>query len=154
MSMDLTVVIFAKLGIALNDAMIACWKSKYQHNYVRPVTYIRKHIRRDWRPFLNTPPFPEYPSGHSVQAGAMSVVLGAEFGERFEFTDMSNDTLGYMPRHYSSFEQCAREIAISRLYGGIHFRSAITDGLVQGKKIGSLVNSIEWKKEVRLARSE
>ncbi|MDQ3681798.1 MAG: vanadium-dependent haloperoxidase [Bacteroidota bacterium] len=145
LSLDSSVIAFAKLGIALNDAFISCWKAKYRYNYIRPITYIRKHIRKDWLPFINTPSFPEYPSGHSVQSAATAEVLSSLFGNNYSFTDYSNDTLGYTPRHYFSFDEYAREAAVSRLYGGIHFSSSVKNGLLQGKKIGANVNALRLK---------
>ena len=146
LALDSTAIAFVKCGIALNDAFIACWKTKYQYNYIRPITYIRKHIRKDWRPFISTPSFPEYPSGHSVQSGAMAEVMSSLFGNNYSFADYSNDTLGYPARHYSSFRECAREAAMSRLYGGIHYRFSIENGLVQGTMIGRRVNGIRLRK--------
>ena len=146
LALDSTAIAYAKCGIALNDAFIACWKTKYQYNYIRPITYIRKHIRKDWLSFITTPSFPEYPSGHSVQSGAMAEVMSSLFGNNYSFTDYSNDTLGYPARHYSSFRECAHEAAMSRLYGGIHYRFSIENGLVQGRKIGERVNGIKFKK--------
>ncbi len=133
------------LGIAMHDAFISCWKSKYTYNLVRPVTYIRQHIDPDFVPVLTTPPFPEYTSGHSVQAGAASVVLTHLFGAGYSFTDRTQvhrtDITG-TPRNFNSFNHMAEEAAISRLYGGIHFRAAIENGTEQGKIIGELVKSL------------
>ena len=144
--MDQAVIGFVKTGIALNDAFIACWKTKYQFNFVRPITYIRKHIRKDWIPFIQTPSFPEYPSGHSVQAAAAAEVLESLFGEKFSFTDISNDTLGYEPRHFESFDDFAMEVSMSRVYGGIHFPISVEQGLWQGQQIGKNVNALSMRK--------
>lgn len=125
-----------QLGVAVADAFIGCWNAKYQYDLLRPVTYIRKLIDAKWEPLLITPPFPEYPSGHSTQSGAAAVVLTRLFGENFAFTDTTHERDGLKPRHFASFEEAAREAGISRLYGGIHFRAAIERGLEQGRCIG------------------
>jgi hypothetical protein len=88
---------------------------------------------------LQTPPFPEYTSGHSVASSAAAVVLTHFFGENFSFTDTSESYFGLPERHFMSFFQASEEAAVSRLYGGIHFRDACEEGVKQGKKVGSLV---------------
>ena len=132
--------VYCKMGIAVHDAFISCWKCKYDHNLLRPVTYIKDIIDPGFTPVLSTPPFPEYTSGHSVQSGACFTVLSEIFGYNYAFSDFSNygrTDINGSPRNYSSFMEAAEEAAISRLYGGIHFRSAITNGIDQGKKIGT-----------------
>ena len=130
-------VTYAQLGIAVCDAFIACWRVKYRHNLLRPITYVRATIDPAWGDPLPlvTPPFPEYPSGHSVQSAAAAAVLTAFFGA-IPFTDHTHDARGLPARSFASFDAFAEEAAISRLYGGIHFRSAIEDGLEQGRCIG------------------
>jgi hypothetical protein len=127
----------ARLGVAVADAFIACWTTKYRWNVLRPITYVRAHIDPAWgNPLpLVTPPFPEYTSGHSVQSGAAAAVLAGLFGA-IPFTDHTHDARGLAPRSYVSFQDAAEEAAISRLYGGIHFRPAIENGLLQGRAIG------------------
>jgi len=131
---------YARLGIAVADSFIACWRVKYEHNLLRPITYIRDVIDPAWGEPLPviTPPFPEYTSGHSVQTAAAAAVLGAQFGE-VAFVDHTHDARGLPPRSLASFGDAAAEAAISRLYGGIHFRAAIDRGLVQGRLIGERV---------------
>lgn len=136
---------YARMGIAVADSFIGCWHTKYVYNLVRPVTYIRQMIDKNWMPLLNTPPFPEYPSGHSVQSAAAGVVLSKLFGDAYRFTDHTHDSLGFAPRTFNSFTEMAEEAAISRLYGGIHFRSAITMGLIQGRCIGQRINLLEFR---------
>ena len=123
--LDKSVDVLARLGVALADAFIGCWDSKYQYNLLRPVTYIRRLIDPKWEPLLITPPFPEYPSGHSTQSGAAAAVLTALFGENFAFEDDTAQGDGLKPRAFPSFWAAAEEAGISRLYGGIHFRAAI-----------------------------
>jgi hypothetical protein len=128
---------YARLGIALADSFIGCWHVKYQHNLLRPITYVQAHIDPSWGDPLPlvTPPFPEYTSGHSVQSAAAAQVLAAHFG-KLEFIDHTHDDRGLPARSFSSFDEMAAEAAISRLYGGIHFRAAIDRGLDQGRCIG------------------
>jgi membrane-associated phospholipid phosphatase len=127
---------YARLGVALSDAFVACWFQKYRYNLLRPVTYSRAQFDPGWTPLLVTPPFPEYPSGHSVQSGAAAQVLTDLFGRRYRFVDHTHDARGLAPRRFESFLDAAQEAAISRLYGGIHFRAAIDNGLAQGRRIG------------------
>ena len=133
---DKTADVLMRLGVAVADAFIGCWNAKFQYDLVRPVTYIRKVIDPGFEPLLITPPFPEYPSGHSVQSGAAAVVLTAIYGQNFAFTDSTHVRDGIAPRDFPSFDAAAEEAGISRLYGGIHFRSAIDRGLEQGRCIG------------------
>ena len=133
-SLALAAEAYARLGIALADAFISCWRVKYKHNLLRPITYVRATIDSSWgNPLpLVTPPFPEYTSGHSVQAAAAAAVLTAQFGA-VGFVDHTHDGRGLPPRSFTSFEDAASEAAMSRLYGGIHFRAAIERGLAQGR---------------------
>jgi hypothetical protein len=133
--------VYARLGIAVADAFIACWHTKYTVNLLRPITTIRHLLDPAWggplRPLpVTTPPFPEYPSGHSVQSAAAAAVLTATFGGSTAFTDTTHLDRGVPARSFPSFDAAAEEAAISRLYGGIHFRPAIVDGLAQGRCIG------------------
>ncbi|MEO5683826.1 MAG: vanadium-dependent haloperoxidase [Chitinophagaceae bacterium] len=126
-------------AIALFDGFISCWDEKYRSNLIRPETYINANIDEGWRPLLQTPPFPEYTSGHSVISTAAAVVLTATLGEQFAFNDNSETDYGLPVRHFPSFTAAAEEAAISRLYGGIHYRPAIENGQVQGRRIGKWV---------------
>jgi hypothetical protein len=129
--------VLVRLGITVADAFISCWASKYEYDLLRPVTYIRRTMDPKWEPLLITPPFPEYPSGHSTQSGAAAAVLTAAFGEDFAFEDRTHVDDGLPGRTYPSFSAAAEEAALSRLYGGIHFRSAIARGLEQGQCVGA-----------------
>jgi PAP2 superfamily len=133
---------YARVGIAVSDAFVACWHQKYVYNLLRPVTYIRSLVDPGWLSLLVTPPFPEYPSGHSVQSGAAFQVLTDLFGEGYAFTDHTHDDRGFAPRSFGSFLEAANEAAISRLYGGIHFRAAIANGVEQGRCIGRAVSAL------------
>ena len=136
----------ARLGIAQADAFIGCWSAKFQYDLVRPITYIRRSIDPKWEPLLNTPPFPEYPSGHSMQSAAAAEVLTGAFGDNFAFEDTTRHGDGLKPRSFASFRAAAAEAAISRLYGGIHFRPAIERGQEQGRCIGAYANALRTRR--------
>jgi hypothetical protein len=145
-SLDTASEAFARVGISLADSFIACWETKYEYNLLRPVTYIHQVLGyEDWTTPVVTPPFPEYTSGHSVQSGAVAQVLTDMFGE-MAFTDNTHASRGFASRNFENFLDFAQESAISRLYGGIHFRSAIELGLEQGQCIGEKVNQIMFNK--------
>jgi hypothetical protein len=132
---------YAMVGVAVADAFISCWSTKYRYDVLRPVTYVRRLIDADWMPLLVTPPFPEYTSGHAVQSAAAAQVLTDLFGQ-VAFTDRTHERLGVPPRSFRSFAEAAREAAISRLYGGIHFRSGCERGLEQGRCVGARVSAL------------
>jgi hypothetical protein len=144
--LDRQVDVLARLGVVLADSFIGCWYTKYEFDLVRPVTYIRRIIDPAWEPLLNTPPFPEYPSGHSTQSGAAAEVLTSAFGESYAFEDATHTADGLPARSYRSFRAAAEEAAISRLYGGIHFRAAIERGLEQGKCIAVFANALRTRR--------
>jgi len=144
--LDQNVDLLARMGVAMSDAFVGCWHDKYVYNLVRPITYIKKNIDPKWDPLLNTPPFPEYPSGHSTVSGAMDAVLTGFFGENYAFEDKTGSPDGRNPRTFKSFHEAAEEAGISRLYGGIHFHSAIVDGLEQGRCIGQYANALKTRK--------
>ncbi|RFM28489.1 vanadium-dependent haloperoxidase [Deminuibacter soli] len=130
---------YARLSIALADCFISCWDEKYRSRVVRPETYINQYIDTAWLPTLQTPPFPEYTSGHSVVSAAAAVILNQLFGEHFSYTDSTESEFGLLPRSFTSFEQAAKEAAISRFYGGIHYMNSINNGYEEGKNIGLFV---------------
>ncbi len=132
---------YAMCSIALFDAFISCWDEKYRSNLIRPETYINEHIDPSWKPLLQTPPFPEYTSGHSVISTAAAVALTSIFGDDFAFEDTTELKYGLPVRSFSSFYAASAEAAVSRLYGGIHYRPAIEEGVNQGKQVGELLVS-------------
>lgn len=136
---DDTVFAYTKTSIAIADAFISCWDEKYRSNLIRPETLINAHIDDSWQPILQTPPFPEYTSGHSVVSGAAGIVLTDIFGADFAFDDDTEVAYGLPIRSFSSFNQAADEAAISRMYGGIHYRAAVEVGVDQGRKVGNLI---------------
>jgi membrane-associated phospholipid phosphatase len=138
LTLDRTAEMYAMLGMAAADSFIAGWETKYRIMLIRPVTYINRYIRRSWRPLIETPPFPEYPSGHSIVSAAAATVLTRLFGP-VAFTDDTGLNRGLQPRSFTSFWHAANEAAISRLYGGIHFRVGIEGGIEQGRCVGKTV---------------
>ncbi len=136
---DTTVMAYAKTSIAIADAFISCWDEKYRSNLIRPETLINEHIDENWKPVLQTPPFPEYTSGHSVVSGAAALTLTSIFGDDFAFDDDTEIPYGLPVRGFSSFNKAADEAAISRMYGGIHYRKAVEVGLQQGRNLGQFV---------------
>ncbi len=135
----------AILGIAMADAFIGCWEAKFEFNSLRPVTYIRRHIDPKWEPLLITPPFPEYPSGHSTVSAAAAIALTAVFGENFAFDDLTHEAEGLPTRRFNSFAEAAEDAALSRLYGGIHFRYGNEAGTTQGRCIGAYAAALKTK---------
>lgn len=134
-----TIFAYTKTSIAIMDAFISCWDEKYRSNLIRPETIINQYLDEDWNPVLQTPPFPEYTSGHSVVSGAASITLTDIFGDNFSFDDDTEVPYGLPVRSFTSFNKAADEAAVSRLYGGIHYRAAIDVGLQQGRKLGLFV---------------
>lgn len=134
-----TLFAYTKTSIAIADAFISCWDEKYRSNLVRPETLINKHIDENWKPILQTPPFPEYTSGHSVVSGAAATTLTSIFGDNFTFDDDTEVKYDLPIRSFESFNKAANEAAISRMYGGIHYRAAVEVGLKQGRDLGAYV---------------
>lgn len=148
-SLALAAETYAKLGMAVHDAFVSCWKAKYTFNLIRPITYINLYMDADWEPILSTPPFPEYTSGHSVQSGAAARVLSDLFGYNYAFVDRTHahrTDIDGSPRSFDSFYDFADEAAISRLYGGIHYRAAIDVGVDQGIEIGTNIGAIPFRR--------
>ncbi|MHA8071234.1 vanadium-dependent haloperoxidase [Aquirufa ecclesiirivi] len=128
---------FALTSIAIFDGFISCWDEKYRSIRIRPETVINASIDKTWMPVLQTPPFPEYTSGHSTISRSAAVVLTKLFGENVAFNDSTEIPYGLPPRKFTSFIQASDEASISRLYGGIHFWPALDEGAKQGQKVGS-----------------
>jgi len=134
-----TVYTYTKTSIAIADAFISCWDEKYRSNLIRPETLINKHFDDSWEPILQTPPFPEYTSGHSVVSGAAATALTSIYGDGFSFDDDTEVPYGLPVRSFNSFREAADEAAISRMYGGIHYRAAVEIGVRQGRSLGQFV---------------
>jgi hypothetical protein len=138
---ETTVFAYTKTSIGIFESFISCWDEKYKTNVIRPETYINQYIDENWRPQLQTPPFPEYTSGHSVVSSCSAIILTGIFGDDFSYVDDSEVYFGLPKRSFTSFKQAASEASISRLYGGIHYRAAIENGVVQGNKIGNYISN-------------
>ncbi len=149
-SLDVAAESYARVGMALADAFITCWHTKYRYNLIRPISYIQQVIDPTWNtpeatdPVL-TPPFPEYTSGHSVQSAAAAYVLTDLFGDNVAFVDHTHTARGFPARAYASFLDAAQEAALSRLYGGIHYRAAIEQGLAQGACVGRQITTLQFR---------
>jgi hypothetical protein len=152
---------YSRVGIAVADAFINCWKWKYHYYAERPSSYITRHMDERWESFWPDPPFPAFPSGHAIQAAATATVLTDLFGENFTLTDdahagRAKDELRqveFKPRNFTSFWQIAEETANSRFYGGIHTPQDNNTGLNEGKKIGGHVNQLDWRKSETFAQT-
>ncbi len=131
---------YASVAVAIADGFISCWDEKYRSNVIRPETYINQYIDPNWVPLLQTPPFPEYTSGHSVISTAAAIVLNRLFGNEFSFTDSSEVEFGLPPRKFKSFREAAAEAAISRFYGGIHYMPSIENGIKEGEQVGTFIS--------------
>ena len=148
---------FARVGMAVADAFIHCWKVKYTYFNERPSSYVKQHIDSTWTQYWPEPPFPAFPSGHSIHSAAAAGVLTDLFGESFPFTDHSHEgkrrnddprflDLTYPARSYSSFWEAANESAYSRFLGGIHTQQDNDVGQQEGRKVGENVNALQWTK--------
>ncbi len=149
LSLREAVKIHTLVAMGLHDGFISCWKEKYESDRVRPITAINKYLDPGWQPVLQTPPFPEYTSGHSVISRVSARILTEYFGDDFDFIDDSEVYFGLPEREFQSFLQASDEAAISRLYGGIHFRDAIEEGVKQGDKLADdileRINAKQWQ---------
>jgi hypothetical protein len=142
-----TVASYTATSIALFDGFISCWKTKYKSNSIRPETVINKYVDPNWRPFIQTPPFPAYISGHSVISAASAEVMTHFFGDNFAYTDTSELEFGVPNRSFKSFRHAADEASWSRLYGGIHYRADLEQGALVGQKIGEyIIRRLRMKK--------
>lgn len=143
-----TLEAYTRVSVALADGFISCWDEKYRSDHIRPETAINTLVDEKWVPLLQTPPFPEYPSGHSVISNAAAVVLTDMYGPSFSYIDSTEVAYGLPARPFTSFNQAAEEAAISRLYGGIHFMPAIVNGAEEGKQVGTyIVSKLNTRKE-------
>ncbi len=138
-SLDSAIFVHMLVATTLHDAFISCWQEKFFSDRIRPEAAINKYLDSEWRPLLQTPPFPEYTSGHSVASASAAVVLTYLLGDNFSFIDTSEIYFGLPERRFNSFYEAANEAAVSRLYGGIHFRDACEQGVTQGKRVGQFV---------------
>ncbi len=142
-----TVYAYAKTAIASFDAFIQCWDEKFRSNVLRPETAINKYIDQEWRPYLQTPPFPEYTCGHSTVSSSAAEALTSVFGDNFNYTDTSELEFGIKNRSFTSFRQAAIENNWARFYGGIHYHNSCIISTEYGRKVGNLVtDKLKMKK--------
>ena len=143
-----TVAAYTLTSICMFDAFIQCWDEKYRSNMVRPETVINKYIDPDWRPYLQTPPFPEYTCGHSTVSAAAAEALTKMYGDNFNYTDSSELEFGIKNRSFKSFRDAAEENNWARFYGGIHFHPSCIISTASGKKTaGFVLNKLKLEKE-------
>lgn len=128
--------VFCNVSIALYEGFIIAWRTKYKWNLIRPETYINRYIDPDWRPLLETPPFPEFTSAHSVISMASAIVLEHTFGASYSFLDTLEVQYRLPERTFPSFQDAAEEVSVSRVYGGIHYPMGVQYGMAQGNLIG------------------
>ena len=139
---------YVRVSVSLIDGFISCWDEKYRSKLIRPESYINQYIDENWVPLLQTPPFPEYTSGHSVISSSAAVAMSGLFGQAFAFTDSTEVEYGMTARSFTSFQQASEEAAVSRIYGGIHYKPACENGKVQGNAIGNFIKQkIKTRKE-------
>ena len=134
--------VYALTSIALFDGFIACWAEKFKTDLVRPITILNQYVDQKWKPFIQTPPFPEFTSGHAVISNAAATVLTRLLGDNFEFTDETEIPFGNKPRSFSSFYAASLEATMSRVYGGIHYPETARISIDQGKQVGNYVLSV------------
>ncbi|MFK7786790.1 MAG: vanadium-dependent haloperoxidase, partial [Crocinitomicaceae bacterium] len=142
--LDKSLELYVKLGVAVNEAFIEAFKLKYTYNLIRPISYIQRYIDPQFNTRIASPPFPEFPSGHSFQSGAATEVMKSVFGDEIEIIDSTHvgrTDIDGSPRRYSSLTEMSEEISISRLYGGIHFKETLDLSLSFGRKIGRFVSN-------------
>ncbi len=136
-----TVTAYTLTSICMFDAFIQCWDEKYRSNMARPETVINKYINQDWRPYLQTPPFPEYTCGHSTVSSAAAIALTKMYGDNFNYTDTSELEFGIANRTFKSFAAAAEENNWARFYGGIHFHQTCIVSKIYGEKVGEFIVS-------------
>lgn len=136
-----TVYSYTGVSFGIMDAFISCWNTKFSYDLLRPETYINRFVDNSWKPYLQTPPFPEYTSGHSIISSASATILGKIYGKNTPFIDDTERAWGWPDRKFENVRQASEEAALSRLYGGIHYREAMEEGLVEGRKIGEYIFS-------------
>ncbi len=136
---------YARVGLAVGDGVYAVWWSKYTYNWIRPITYINRYIDPNWTTLLVTPPFPEYTSAHSGQTAAALYTLIDRWGD-IGYVDHTHDDDGYAPRTFASLTHSMVETALSRMYAGIHFRSAVFEGIDQGRCVATEAKALPWRK--------
>ena len=147
LSLSKSLFIHSVIAMGMHDAFVSCWHQKYLTNRIRPQTVITDIIDANWQPLLQTPPFPEYTSGHSVLSTMAAELMTQFLGDNVIFKDNTGVNFEMPERTFTSFKMAADEACISRLYGGIHFRDAIENGMKEGKAIGVyIINRLNLKR--------
>jgi len=142
-------------ALSLFEGFITCWDEKFRSELIRPETVINSYIDPEWLPVLQTPPFPEYTSGHSVISAAAATALTHVFGDNFAYSDSVEVEFGMPVRDFKSFMQASQEAAVSRMYGGIHYRPACYVGMDQGKDVGAFIlANVKMKKNDEVGSSQ
>ncbi|MBB5285430.1 hypothetical protein HNQ92_003587 [Rhabdobacter roseus] len=126
-------------ALSLFEAFVSCWSEKYRSVRIRPETVINNGWDPNWRPYLETPPFPEYVSGHSSISASCGTILTHLLGDNVAFTDTTEKKYGHGVKSFKSFKEAYWDASYSRLYGGIHFRDGVEEGTRLGEKIGEWV---------------
>jgi len=150
-ALDIAALAYAKVGLGQHDASTICFVNKYKYNQVRPITYIQNVMGyTTWTPVIPTPNHPEFPSAHAVNNSAVVEMLTDVFGDNFKFTLHTYDYLGFPARSYNSFYEMGKEMADSRVFGGIHYQASCDKGLRQGKKVArNILRRIKFLKDDR-----
>lgn len=126
---------FTLTAIAMYEGIIDCWKLKYKTQVIRPISFIHEQIDPEWKPLIQTPPFPEYTSGHSVISAAAAEILTYTLGESYSFTDSTEVLFGNGVRTFKNFHEAAMEVSLSRYFAGIHYKNSVLNGNIQGINI-------------------
>lgn len=140
--------VFTYLALGIYEGFLSCWIEKYKSNAMRPETYINRLISPQWKSYIETPPFPEYTSGHSVVSSASSTILTALIKQPYAFTDSSEMYLNMPPRKFKSLREASNEASMSRFYGGIHFMPSLDNGIIQGNEVGNFILN-RFKKAIK-----
>ena len=139
LSLVKTAEVYTFTAIGIFDAFISCWDEKYRTNLIRPITIINRVVDKDWVPYIQTPPFPEATSGHSVISNAASEILTSLLGDNFAFTDSIEIPFGQGVRSFNSFYEASVQSSNSRVYGGIHYPETARISVLHGRTIGKYV---------------
>ncbi len=131
--------VYSDISLGLYEGFRLAWSTKYKADLIRPETYINKYIDEEWRPLIETPPFPEYTSAHSVISMVSAQLLEWHFGTKYQLTDTMEVHFGLETRVFDGFVQAAEEVSVSRVYGGIHYDFAVEDGMKQGRELAEIM---------------
>ena len=139
LSFDQAAEVYARLGISMSDSFVSTWRAKYTWNTIRPITYLHRYKDEKWETSIITPPFPDYPSGHSTASASATTALESYFGP-ISYVDNTYSKLNLPARRYPRFSAAADEAAYSRILGGVHNRASIVSGLAMGRCVGDRIS--------------